>query len=233
MVLRFFAKPSIIRKVTGGFFRSQYENKALLKALAKVFGDMKLKDLEHKVLIPTFDLDYNGFFRSWKPKFFTNFDPIDGEEYVTDVAMRTSAAPTYFPTYQGYVDGGLVANNPSMTALAQALNEGARLEDISILSISTGRTHHYISGTSLDWGLSRWLTHIVTMLFEGMVDIADYQCQRILRERYIRIDTMLRRNIDLDDASGLAEMVKVADELPLDDAEDFMYDYKFYLGVTK
>lgn len=35
--------------------------------------------------------------------------------------MRTSAAPTFFPIHKGYTDGGVVANNPSIIALAKAM----------------------------------------------------------------------------------------------------------------
>ena len=75
------------------------------------------------VLIPSFQLDNQAPHagqRQWKPKFFHNYPgpDSDGAELVVDVAMRTSAAPIYFPTYQSYIDGGVVANDPSMAALA-------------------------------------------------------------------------------------------------------------------
>ncbi len=33
--------------------------------------------------------------------------------------MYTCCAPTYFPVYEGYVNGGVVAPNPCMASLAQ------------------------------------------------------------------------------------------------------------------
>ena len=41
---------------------------------------------------------------------------------VADAAMRSTAAPTYFGIYQGYVDGGVFANNPSMVALTRSIS---------------------------------------------------------------------------------------------------------------
>lgn len=38
---------------------------------------------------------------------------------VWEVARATSAAPTYFPPYNVFVDGGLLANNPTMDALSE------------------------------------------------------------------------------------------------------------------
>jgi uncharacterized protein len=79
---------------------------------------------------------------TWRAKLYTNLprghvsfangvvtdDPNpDIDERVVDVAMRTSAAPLELPIYQsldgsqggpGFVDGGLVANNPCMLTLA-------------------------------------------------------------------------------------------------------------------
>ena len=109
----------------GHAVRAQYSNAYLKKVLTQEFGDMKLGDLPHHVLIAAFDLENDPAnpppMRTWKPKFFHNFPghDTDAHEKVVDVALRTSAAPSYFPIYQGYIDGGVVAGNPSMTALAQ------------------------------------------------------------------------------------------------------------------
>jgi len=46
-------------------------------------------------------------------KFFNNFpgEDSDGEQLAYKVALYTSAAPTYFPLVDGYIDGGVAANN--------------------------------------------------------------------------------------------------------------------------
>jgi patatin-like phospholipase/acyl hydrolase len=103
---------------------ADYDSKNLAKLLKRQFGATKLKQLGKRVLVPTFDLDNEHADpkkRTWKPLFFHNFpgDDSDGEQLVVDVALSTSAAPTYFPSHQGNVDGGVLANNPSMAALTQ------------------------------------------------------------------------------------------------------------------
>ncbi|MEM7517924.1 MAG: hypothetical protein AAF368_13495, partial [Planctomycetota bacterium] len=129
----------------------------------------------------------------------------DGDELVVDVALRTSSAPTYFPSYQGYVDGGVVVNNPSMAALAQAL-DGRRgkcsdTEEILLMSIGTGAEPKYIKGKRHDWGWGQWARPLVSIMISGSMGIADYQCEQILGDRYIRVNPYLKRGVDLDDAS--------------------------------
>jgi len=57
------------------------------------------------------------------------------------VAMATSAAPTYFPSFSfrcnTYLDGGLWANNPSLLGVVEALEMGASLANIRVLNITT------------------------------------------------------------------------------------------------
>ena len=50
----------------------------------------------------------------WRPAVFSNLPAVRGarpdiELRVADALMRSSAAPTIFPVYQGYTDGGVSA----------------------------------------------------------------------------------------------------------------------------
>src|SRR5207247_1022241 len=98
-------------KDLGGLTGADYDNDKLKTRMEDVLGKKtRLKQLKKRVLVPTFDLDNESpdpGKRMWKPKFFHNYPgpDSDGGELVVDVALRTSAAPTYFPTYQGYIDG--------------------------------------------------------------------------------------------------------------------------------
>ena len=68
---------------------------------------------------------------------------MDGARRMVDVALATSAAPTYFrPTEDGgfrLLDGGLWANNPIMVGVVEAITAlGASRERIRVLSLGCG-----------------------------------------------------------------------------------------------
>jgi patatin-like phospholipase/acyl hydrolase len=198
---------------------AEYSNVGLKRELTAQFGDMTLGDLPKRVLVVSFDLDNEatspGALRTWKPKFFHNFpgSGSDAGERVVDVAMRSAAAPTYFPVYQGYVDGGVVANNPSMCALAQALDGqtgGQQLSDIALLSVGTGRNRKYLTAEASDWGLAQWARSLIDIMIEGGTGVGDYQCARLLGPRYRRLNPILPEPIRLDDLAQIPVIKQLA-----------------------
>lgn len=198
-----------------------------------LFGEMRLKDLKQRVLVPTFDLD-NGDGkdavppqkRTWAPKFFHNFPgkDSDGNAFVVEVALATSAAPTYFPAHNGYIDGGVVANNPSMAALAQTRDPrndepAPALEDVRLLSIGTGTNLSFIKGRNLDWGLAQWAKPLISLLMDASMGIADYQCRRLLVDNHRRIAPTFPAdvNIKLDDWKRSGELLAFGEAAALED----------------
>ena len=217
---------SLRRKVGGlfGLARAKYDNDGLKKVLSDVFGKDRLKNLKKKVAITSFKLADRGNIHppTWNPKIFHNFpgEDSDGEEFTVDVAMRTSAAPTYFPTTDGFVDGGTVANNPSMVALAQALDPrsqlgpGRELASIRLLSVGTGVNAQYVTGERLDWGLGQWARPLLDILLDGVSEIADFQCKQILREKYFRLQVELPegREIPMDGVGDMNLMLQLGQQ---------------------
>jgi patatin-like phospholipase/acyl hydrolase len=247
------------------FFFAKYSNVKLRQRLEAVFraqGVETLGDLPKKVLIPTFDLRAkpdgqggNGVnnrhsIETWKPKFFHNLDEpgSDVHQSVVDVALATSAAPSFFPSSRTYVDGGVMANNPSMCAVAQALKAGVALDEITLLSLGTGLNPKFLPGENLNWGSLRWVhfktlipalsskvragsvnrafspsdAFITELLVEGTLDVAQYQCRQILKERFHRLNPLLQINgevvrIDLDDAHKIEDLLLIAQSANLMD----------------
>ncbi len=119
------------------------------------------------------------------------------------------AAPTYFPTWQGYIDGGVAANNPSVCGLAQALDPatgGQRLEDVVLLSLGTGASPRRIEGDDHDWGLAEWAPNLVGIMLDGVAGVADFQCRQILGPRYHRVDVVLPRAVGMDEHRAIPEL---------------------------
>jgi hypothetical protein len=215
----------------GELVGAKYDNKNLIRIVQSAFGNGTLNDLlPRHVLVPSFDLDNQATPpapRMWKPKFFHNFagPDSDGAEKIADVALRTSAAPTYFPVYQGYVDGGVVANNPSMAALAQAIDGGTgkqQLGDLRLFSVGTGITPTFVSGDTLDWGLAQWATVLADMMLEGVMGVADYECARLLGTNYFRLAPILPAPIPLDCAEKIPSLIEDANQVDITAAVNWL-----------
>jgi patatin-like phospholipase/acyl hydrolase len=199
---------------------ADYSQDNLENILEKIFGPLKLDGLAKKVLIPSFDLDNENEDpnkRTWKPIFFHNFpgEDSDGDRAVVDIALCTSAAPTFFPSHNGYVDGGVVANNPSMAALTQTqdpraeLNPRPALGDVRMLSLGTGTVLSYIKGKRQNWGYAQWTKPLINLLLDASMGIADYQCRQIMRQNYHRLAPVFppKVNIMMDEWKRSKELI--------------------------
>lgn len=217
----------------GRLIGADYSLEFLYDILSDLFEDRTLAELPKKVLITTFDLDNQQAApgnRTWKPKFFHNFpgDDSDGDQKVIDVAVRTSAAPTYFPIFQGYIDGGVVANNPAMCGLAQALHPptgGQALGQLVLLSFGTGRNPQYLEVEDPDWGLAQWAAHLVPLMLEGAAGTVDYQCRQILGSRYWRLNPILPEPVALDGIDQLDVLLSTAQAVDLSDTVSWLEDH--------
>lgn len=200
--------------------RSKYSDEKLRKHLTEVFGDLRIKDCHTTVLIPSVNITDGSpyIFKSDHVK------PLcrDNERLLTEVALATSAAPTYFPIAEvadcgeQFVDGGLWANNPSLLGIQEALdyyiNQSHRR--IALLSIAT--LHEYTKiphvkrrrRSMFDWGSKLFGLMIDTQSIAVENHIKLLRRSRIVDWDYIRIKGELnvqeRGVIDLDLATKKA-----------------------------
>jgi len=233
-----------LENMTGRFAACPYSSEGRLNLFVREFSRtpaVYLRDLKRKVFIPTVRLKalppnpnipsedvtaQTG--QQWNAQFFHNFmhsADNDGHVSIVDVAMRTTAAPTYYPIYQGYADGGVVACNPSVPALAQALDKkrgaGVRLNQVRLLSIGTGQARTAIeeaNAPELPWGKLKWLEHglLIDILMDGVSSVNHYIAQQLLGEEgYRRIDFVLPFKLDTDahDPELLRQLVDLADDV--------------------
>lgn len=138
---------NIILSLKQALIGSKYSQKQLKKALYEKFGDRKIKDSNNLICIPAYNMT-DGSPRIFK-KDYSTFNQDDKKTYV-EVALATTAAPTYFPVVEidniMYADGGLYANNPTLVGLTEALYKWIRpqqergnddYDGVQILSISS------------------------------------------------------------------------------------------------
>ena len=205
---------------------AEYASKPLRKELHKLLGDTTLGELHKKVLVTAFDLDNEApQNRTWKPKLFHNYPGTDTDADVlaVDVGLYTSAAPTFFPSVDGYIDGGVFAGNPSMCALAQTQDPryglGLSLNEVALLSMGTGTSLQYVTGKSHDWGYAQWAKPLISLMFDGTAGIADYQCRQMLHDRYHRIAPVFPAGnaVGLDAVDKIPYMIDFAEALPIED----------------
>jgi len=196
---------------------ADYSIENLKALLERVIGTKTLGDLQKKILIATYDLkDESRDPPRWKPKFFHNYTDSSGdsEHILSDVVLRSAAAPIYFPTYQGYIDGGVSANNPSTCALAQAFHEGYL--DIRLLSLGTGNNPRWLDIKDADWGVAQWGLNLINMVMDGGSEVADYQCRQILRDQYFRLQPQLQNPISMDEWQSINQLLEIADGIDLE-----------------
>lgn len=212
-------------KDLGNLVGAEYSIGPLKEVLEYYFKGVTLSQLPKKVLVSAFDLDNEGTgpegARMWKMKFFHNYPSRgwDGRAQVVDVALRTSVAPSYFPVYQGYIDGGVAAGNPAMCALAQALHAstgGQKLEDVRLFSLGTGCNPHFLPVQDADWGLAQWAPHMLNIMLESSADMIDYQCRQVLDTQYLRINPVLTKPIGLGSIKYIPDLLEAADKIDLD-----------------
>jgi len=213
---------------------ADYDIQPLKRALRKLFGDTTLDRLKKRVLITALDLDPGGREgRCWKPKIFHNFPGSgnDRHQKAYKVGLYTSAAPTYFPSVDGYIDGGVYAVNPSMCALAQTQDRRYRpnpsIDKVVLLSIGAGTNCHFIKGNTLDWGYVQWARPLLTLMMDGPAGITDYQCRQILAERYHRVAPVFPTGttVSIDDIKKIPYLIDFAESLSLEDTIAWLKRY--------
>jgi len=221
----------------------KYDSANREQVCREVFQDKRLSGFRSAdktkghVVITSFDLDDRSDSdtakRRWKAKIFHNLptsdDSGDDLEYAYRVAMRTSAAPTYFSSYDGFVDGGVFANNPSMCALAQTqdrrLATPIAFDSVRMLSLSTGFFPYHMEGDER-WGVLQWAPKIVSLLMDGVNEVADFQtAQMMASQDYYRIPMRLQTDIAMDDASELGVLQRIGNLVDISQATQFVKNW--------
>lgn len=217
------------------WLRPKYSNVNFRSLLENHFpGNPRLRDLtKHNLVAPTFKLDSLKK-HDWCPVFAHNFPGSSHlDELVVDVALRSAAAPTVFPSHQGHIDGGMVANNPSTVAIAMALGHKQprpELEDVRLLSIGTGLTPTIVSLDTQGWGIVQWMLNpfrspkdpLLNILFDGVCEADVSTSKHFLRSHFWRLNPPLVQQTALDDWKAIPQLVKTASDYDLGPTLDWI-----------
>ena len=204
-----------------GITAAEYSNRALDAFLLKEFGTTAVCDLTRTIFVPAFKLSgpsaqVGAPPGRWHPEFFTNIGNLNSTERLKDIALRTAAAPTYFPIYQNYCDGAVFANNPAALAVTHVKKSGVNLARIRVLSISGGVQGEAIVEEDGRWGVAQWATPLVDLLAESNVYTANLLCEELLGHRYHRFVMPLEKPVALDATEMLPYLIEAAEKVDLD-----------------
>jgi patatin-like phospholipase/acyl hydrolase len=201
-------------KRLGGLIDAKYPStgfhEVLDEALGPDNGEQPVPKLS-QLLRPTVITSYSA--STARPYFFKQHWAArdDGNDFaLRDVALATSAAPTFFEAARvagdgvdlgACVDGGIFANNPALCAYAEAHSYyGYSAKDMAILSLGTGSNPGtYAHEKMRKWGAVRWVMPLIDMLMSGSGAVADFQLAQIFDtlddsatdHRYIRLQADL------------------------------------------
>lgn len=220
-ILRFYTDrgPRIFRdrsRLRGArhLLRAKYSSEPLRGALGEVLGDRTFGESTKRLVITSYNVGANDVYLFRTPHLPTL--ARDWREKAVDVAMATSAAPTYLPgmSLSGarLVDGGVWANNPAMVALTEAVGPlGKPLDEVRIFSLGTTTDHPRRSRRLDRGGVLPWARDAVEILMRAQSESAIKQARHFLsNDRVLRLNptvptgALAMDRVDADDLIGRA-----------------------------
>jgi patatin-like phospholipase/acyl hydrolase len=197
---------SPVQKLTSWVYGPKYSNQGLIKVLKEELGEVTLREASQNSHAGLLILAYDTLYRN--TTFFTSPCPEKNrwfnEMKLWEVCVSSASAPTFFPPYKfcwtdpndpdktewkfPHVDGGISANCPALAALAHATRAfNVETEDISILSIGTGRTTKLLTVSEQGmsginrWGKAFWGANIPDVFMGSQIQIATDLSEQIVQ----------------------------------------------------
>jgi patatin-like phospholipase/acyl hydrolase len=176
-------------------FGPRYSTAPLRKAITQLIDrDATLNDATHAVAIPAVNLT-QGSPQVFKTRHKAEWTR-DCKFKAVDVALATSAAPTFFELAEVggniYADGGLFANAPDLVALHEAEHFfDVASEAVRILSVGTTSKSYSVSfGAGRQFGIADWMKEqrLFSVMISAQQQFVDQLLRHRLKERYVRLD---------------------------------------------
>lgn len=204
----FWSKENLAKTMSKSFWdnasflqtKPKYDGKGKRELLLEYFKDQSLGEAKKPVAVLAYDVEKR------KPRLLSSYES-PGIKMVS-AASATSAAPIYYSTQEiddgsWLIDGGIVANNPSLLGYSEAKKVFPGCE-IKVLSIGTGINRRKINGPhSSKWGALNWLRHdILGIMLES--SMFDEIASDLMGNSYFRVNSSTGLvNRRMDDTSDI------------------------------
>ncbi len=193
-------------------FGPKFSNDELKEILRKYLPDHPFAQLPHALAITSFDAACAQpvVFKSKYHASLTAFSEVS----VIDVALATSAAPTYFAAAQTdcgvMIDGGVWANCPVTVGITEALSLFAQqIDDIYVLSIGTTSIPTFVSRDERDGGVLHWARPAPSLLMHAGKLGAIGQAKKLCKE-LVRVDEVVDSDrFPLDDSTQVDDLAQL------------------------
>ena len=203
--------PTRLRALLRQALRPKHKTTALQAALSEVFGRRVLGESLTRLVITSYD-GSSGDVRLFKTAHHEKLK----EDYQTpavDVALATSAAPTYLPAFVGscgttLVDGGVWSNCPAAAAVIEALTVLKQPRHlVELLTVGTTEEPLHVSDRRATGGGVRWVRFATDVFLQAQMKAALAHAKLLTDDRLVRITEVVeRKRFDLDDPKGIHEL---------------------------
>lgn len=186
----------------------------LRSVLVDVLGGKVLGDSAKRLVIPAWDAG-RAAVHVFKTPHHERLKR-DWSIPMVDVALATSAAPTYFPAARidGHrlIDGGVWANNPSVVAIAEALSVlDVPLASLKVLNIGTTEAVAQHPKRLDRGGFAQWATRIAPTLIQASSRGGQGTAEHLVgRQNYRRFDAQVPGGLYALDSVDREEMAGIA-----------------------
>lgn len=169
----------------GGWAGPMYSAAPLQFHLKKMLGAHT--DLGEAV-IPTGIVTYN--LETREPEMWCSYG-LNAQRPLWQACRASSAAPTFFPPFENYCDGGLVANLPSAwAAIDFARTFGVPFNKIRVLAIGTGTSEAPIRNVE-GRGKVGWIEDVIEIGMTGSQDLEEILCRSLGLAGYLQLQIAL------------------------------------------
>jgi uncharacterized protein len=190
-----------------------YDIGNLVAAQQHLHGDRTLGEAKRSVLFTAFNV--GRAYEPWRELLFHNLKESGTPNVkIVDAVVSSSAMPGMYGSYNGNIDGAFVNHDPTLAAIAVAIQNGEQLENISAICFGTGYMENWIGEDTSQWGAWQWqnandaLNQTPKLLINGSyapvlnaslngtsTDLIPNLCRKMLGNRYSYVNPKLDRII--------------------------------------